>query len=251
LTISGGLGQVNAALGTLSFLSNSLGVDQIDVATSDGRGGSDDHTIAINVVANQPPVTTVPVSEIASTGTPLAFTGANQISVADPDALSGTGENITVVLTDTSGLLSAFVAGSGGGAGITGSGTQQLTISGGLGQVNAALATLTFLGSSAGPDQIDVATSDGRGGSDDHKIAVNVVANQPPVTTVPASEIASAANGVLPSSPKKSRRRTPRRLKSRKRPNRKRLRPAIRQAKQRLNRQKLVMKAKARANSGI
>jgi hypothetical protein len=193
LTISGGLGQVNAALGTLSFLSNSVGADQIDVATSDGRGGSDDHKIAISVVANLPPVTTAPVSEVASIGTPLAFTGADQISVADPDALSGPGENITVVLTDAAGLLSAFVNGASGGAIVTGSGTQQLTVSGGLGQVNAALATLSFLGNTGGPDQIDVATSDGRGGGDDHKIAVSVVANQPPVTTVPASEVASKA----------------------------------------------------------
>ena len=191
LTISGGLGQVNAALSTLSFLGSTLGADQIDVATSDGRGGSDDHKIAVSVVANQPPVTTAPTSEIVSSNTPFTFIGADQITVADPDALSGPGENITVVLTDTTGLLSAFVAGSGGGAGITGSGTQQLTISGGLGQVNAALGTLSFLSNSVGPDQIDVATNDGRGGSDDHKIAVNVVANQPPVTTAPASELVS------------------------------------------------------------
>ncbi|MFX6023627.1 hypothetical protein ABTF26_21565, partial [Acinetobacter baumannii] len=79
----------------------------------------------------------------ASTNTPLVFTGFDQISVADPDAQSGAGENMTVVLTDTTGLLSAFPPGSGGGASITGSGTQQLTISGGLGQVNAALATLS------------------------------------------------------------------------------------------------------------
>jgi hypothetical protein len=191
LTISGGLGQVNAALGTLSFLSNSLGADQIDVATSDGRGGSDDHKIAVSVVANQQPVTTAPASELASEGTLLAFTGADQISVADPDAQRGTGENITVVLTDSAGLLSAFVSGAGGAAIITGSGTPQLTISGGLGQVNAALGTLSFLGNTLGPDQIDVATNDGRGGSDDHKIAVSVVANQPPVTTAPASELVS------------------------------------------------------------
>ncbi|GAH53205.1 unnamed protein product, partial [marine sediment metagenome] len=84
--------------------------------------------------------------------------------------------------------------GSGGGASITGSGTQQLIISGGLGQVNAALATLSFLSNSVGPDQIDVATSDGRGGSDDHKIAVTVT----PGTNVPFSIIApsSAITGV-------------------------------------------------------
>ncbi|MFX5521944.1 hypothetical protein ABTD78_22005, partial [Acinetobacter baumannii] len=84
-----------------TFLGSSAGPDQIDVATSDGRGGSDDHKIAVNVVANQPPVTTVPASEIASTNTPLVFTGFDQISVADPDAQSGAGENMTVVLTDT------------------------------------------------------------------------------------------------------------------------------------------------------
>ena len=168
--------------------SGSQPIDTFTFTVSDGRGGTINSTLKFTI-DNAPPVTTAPANEIASKGTPFAFSGANLISVADFDALSGPGETITVVLTDTTGLLSAFVNGASGGAILTGNGTQQLTISGGLGQVNAALGTLSFLSNSLGPDQIDVATSDGRGGSDDHKIAVTVT----PSTNVPFSIIAPSA----------------------------------------------------------
>ena len=168
--------------------SGSQPIDTFTFTVSDGRGGTINSTLKFTI-DNAPPVTTAPANEIASKGTPFAFSGANLISVADFDALSGPGETITVVLTDTTGLLSAFVNGASGGAIVTGNGTQQLTISGGLGQVNAALGTLSFLSNNVGPDQIDVATSDGRGGSDDHKIAVTVT----PSTNVPFSIVAPSA----------------------------------------------------------
>ena len=168
--------------------SGSQPIDTFTFTVSDGRGGTINSTLKFTI-DNAPPVTTAPANEIASKGTPFAFRGANLISVADFDALSGPGETITVILTDTTGLLSAFVNGASGGAILTGNGTQQLTISGGLGQVNAALGTLSFLSNSVGPDQIDVATSDGRGGSDDLKIAVTVT----PSTNVPFSIIAPSA----------------------------------------------------------
>src|SRR5205085_10572037 len=87
---------------------------------------------------------------------------------------------------DSIGLLSASTNVPGGDGSITGSGTAQLTLSGTLDQVNADAATLTYLGNSFGTDSIDVATSDGEGGSNDHQIAVSI--NAPPVTTIPGAQ---------------------------------------------------------------
>src|SRR5207253_6057229 len=77
-------------------------------------------------------------------------------------------ETISIVLSDTNGLLSAS------GSGITGSGTNRLTISGALSTVNSDLSTLTFFDSGASTDSINIATSDGRGGTDNQLIAVTV-----------------------------------------------------------------------------
>src|SRR5262249_44896322 len=76
---------------------------------------------------NQPPVTTVPGPQSVQQGATLAIPG---ISVADGDAESAN-ETITAVLSDSTGLLSAS------GAGVSGSGTTALTISGTLSQVNS------------------------------------------------------------------------------------------------------------------
>jgi VCBS repeat-containing protein len=162
LTISGTLAQVNADLGTLSLKESAPGSDAIDVATSDGRGGNDDHKIAVST--NSPPVTTVPAFQLTQQGIATRVSG---LSVADSDANTA-GETITVVLSDTNGLLAAT------GTGVSPSGPTQLTITGTLAQVNAELGTLTLQEITLAPDTIDVATSDGRGGSDDHKIAVSV-----------------------------------------------------------------------------
>ena len=57
-TISGTLAQVNADLSTLDYAANGVSTDSIDGATSDSRGGGDDHQIAVSV--NATPITTVP-----------------------------------------------------------------------------------------------------------------------------------------------------------------------------------------------
>jgi hypothetical protein len=114
--------------------------------------------------ANAPPVTTVPGAQLVQQNVAAPISG---ISVVDTDAVSAA-EIITVALSDTTGLLSAS------GVGVTGAGTTRLTLSGSLAQVNADLATLSFVDSSFGSDSISVLTSDGRGGSDSHTIAVSI-----------------------------------------------------------------------------
>jgi hypothetical protein len=188
LTISGTLDQVNADLSTLTYLANTGGTDAITLATGDGRGGSDSQQIAVTATANAPPVTDVPGPQLAQAGVVTPIPG---ISVADADAI-GAGETITVVLNDITGQLAANAVSSGGGGTISGSGTNDLTISGTLNQVNADLSTVTYLGSTGGADLIDVATDDGRGGSDDHLIAVAI--GTPPAITTPGYEVVGNNN---------------------------------------------------------
>ncbi len=191
LTIEGTLTQVNADLSTLAYVANGFGADSIDVVTSDGRGGSDSRTIGITITgSNAPPVTTVAGPQLFQQG----GQGAIPISVADADADSA-GETITVALSDTTGFLSANAGVGGGGGTITGSGTTKLTISGTLAQVNADLSTLDYAANGVSTDSIDVATSDSRGGGDDHQIAVSV--NATPITTVPGTQMIFS-NGTTP-----------------------------------------------------
>ena len=123
-----------------------------------------------SVTINQPPVSTVPGTLKVTSGTTAKISG---ISVADGDAVSAN-EALTVILSDKAGLLSATAP---NGGSVSGAGTITLTLSGSLAQINAELATLTYLGSTTGKaitESIDVATSDGRGGSNDHHIAVTI-----------------------------------------------------------------------------
>jgi len=162
LTISGGLGQVNAALGTLSFLGNNAGPDQIDVATSDGRGGSDDHKIAVTVT----PSTNVPFSIIAPS---LETIGVNLpgsiggIRLAESPTTSG--ETFSIVIADGHGALSASTQVTGGGGTIVNNDANTLTISGTLDQVNADLTTLADTDTSTAPDSMFILASNSNGGS--------------------------------------------------------------------------------------
>jgi autotransporter passenger strand-loop-strand repeat protein len=176
LTLSGNLTDLNNELATLTYTGAANATsDSIDVATSDDRGGSDDHQIAVAI--DDPPVTTVPgaVIGIAGVATPLS-----SISVADADAISAD-KTLTVVLSDGSGTLDGTPSGDGT---VSGVGTNSLTLTGDLNDLNTELATLTYTGAAtAASDSIDVTTSDGRGGSDDHEIPVtNALSNEQVVT---------------------------------------------------------------------
>ncbi len=179
LTIAGTLAQVNADLSTLTYLDNGFGTDSIDVTTTDSRGGADAH--GIDVFVNAPPVTTIPDGQTVQSGVTTAIHG---VFVSDAD---NPNETLTVTLTDVAGVLLASTSGSGGGGTIKGSGTKTLSIKGTLDQVNADLSTLSYLDNGSGTDSIDVATSDGRGGSDDHQITVSTVAAVIRVAALPGS----------------------------------------------------------------
>jgi CTP-dependent riboflavin kinase len=178
VTISGSAVQINTALGTLSYHGNLNfnGADTLTVATSDGSLNDTD-TVPITVnAANDPPVNTVPGSRIVDEDTTLAITG---VSIADVDSTA-----LTTTLTVAHGTLSAI------GAGVAGSGTATLTISGSATQINTALGTLSYHGNLDfnGADTLTVTTSDGAlSDTDTVPITVNAVSD-PPVNTVPGAQ---------------------------------------------------------------
>jgi hypothetical protein len=153
VSLTGTTTQVDAALATLTDNDSVFGTDTITLNSTDTRGGyAAPLTIAVSV--NAPPSITVGGAQILSQGITAAISG---ISIADPDAGSAN-ETLTVTIADTVGLLSAT------GAGVSGSGTTSLTITGSLSDVNTDLATLTDTEGAPGTDTITLNANDGRGG---------------------------------------------------------------------------------------
>ncbi|WP_202907429.1 Ig-like domain-containing protein, partial [Sinorhizobium fredii] len=123
--------------------------------------------------ANDAPVNTVPVSQTVGSNTATPITG---VAVADIDS-----DNVTTTLSVSSGKLTV---GTGGGFTVNNNGTNKVTISGTLAQVNAALATLSYLSNTnySGADTLTVVTSDGLA-SDADTVAITVT---PPANGAPA-----------------------------------------------------------------
>ena len=178
MSIAGTAAQVNAALATLGYLGNPdfNGADTLTVTTSDGSL-SDTDTVPITVNAvNDPPANTVPGAQSVNEDTTLPIAG---VSIADVDSAA-----LTATLTVAHGTLTAT------GTGVSGNGTATLTIAGTAAQINAALATLGYLGNPNfnGPDTLTVVTSDGAlTDTDTVAITVNAV-NDAPVNTVPPAQ---------------------------------------------------------------
>ena len=134
------------------------------------------------VVAADPPVNTVPGSQTALTNTSKAITG---ISVNDVN-----GNLATTSLTASAGLLNVTL---GGGATISAGANNSvtLTLSGTQTQINAALATLTYIHTTAGSFTITVLSTDSTGTplTDTDTIAIVVSTPQnAPVNTVPSTQ---------------------------------------------------------------
>jgi hypothetical protein len=130
----------------------------------------------INPVNDAPTHASLPIPPLqieANTATPIAG-----LSIADPDAGAGT---LTTTLSVTHGTLTAAAI---GGAGVTGSGTDSITITGTVAQINTALGSgnIVFEGTHDyfGSDTLHVVTDDGGnsglGGplSDTDDVAINL-----------------------------------------------------------------------------
>jgi ELWxxDGT repeat protein/VCBS repeat-containing protein len=200
MTFTGRADVVNAALAALLYRSDAAfqGTDTIAVTVSDrgntGTGGaqSDSDSIAVTVLPiNQPPIITLPSSQTVNEDTNLTISG---ISIADLDAGNGT---MQVSLSATNGVLS--LGSTSGITLITGTGSQDrnVTFSGTLSQINAALNNLVYRGGQefSGTDLITVSVNDGGNtGSgvplSDTKTLVLTVnsVNDQPLLTVPSAQ---------------------------------------------------------------
>ena len=189
-----------------------VAADTLTVTADDGgntgTGGAlqDVEAIQIDLTAvNDDPVLTVPGTQSIAEETQTAIAG---ISVADVDAGAGL---VTTRLQVTAGVLDVTLSGSATISAGT-NGTNDLTIEGTVGDVNATLASLLYTGN---PDVVGVAadtltvTADdggntGTGGAlqDVEAIQIDLTAvNDDPVLTVPGTQsIAEETQTRLPAS---------------------------------------------------
>ena len=181
LTITGSLAQVNADLATLSDTDSTAAPDTVHVSVTDSFGNTGSQNIAVTVTAPIP-VIAAPASELLGQGQSAAVSG---VSLSEAGAVSG--ETFTVTLADTAGALSAT------GAGVSGSGTHTLTVTGSLAQVNSDLATLHDVEAAAGSDTIHITATDSLANSATPK-DISVTTNGLPVVSAPASISVTQAN---------------------------------------------------------
>ncbi|WP_164476156.1 beta strand repeat-containing protein, partial [Sinorhizobium glycinis] len=173
VTVGGGLSVDPGAYDYLAVGETAVVTYSYDIV--DGHGGAVAQTATITITgANDHPMNTVPGAQTVGSNTATAITG---IAVADVDST-----NVTTTLSVSSGKLTV---GTGSGLTVNNNGTNTVTISGTLAQVNAALATLSYLSNTnySGADVLTVVTSDGLASDTD---MVAITAN-PPANVAPAA----------------------------------------------------------------
>ncbi|MGH7893485.1 MAG: hypothetical protein ACREQL_02400, partial [Candidatus Binatia bacterium] len=151
---------------------NSYASFSFSVQDTAGNFDSAANQMTIDVTPAGAPANTVPGAKTVDEDTVLAIGG---ISVNDPS-----GDLDTVQLAVTNGTLTVSLAGGATiSAGLNGSPT--LTLSGSQGQINAALATLSYLGNPnyAGPDALTVTSTD---------LASNVTSSAVAITVNPVND---------------------------------------------------------------
>jgi VCBS repeat-containing protein len=169
---------------------NSQEVFHYVLTDNDGDTAGADLTVNIAAV-NDAPVNTVPVAVSVDEDSPLAFTGTNQISIADFDGGSGV-ETVTLSvlhgtlnLGTTSGLTS-----------VADNGTDHVTLSGTIADINAALNSLSYQGvqNYYGSDTLTITTNDngngGSGGAKSDTDQVTITVN--PVDDAPTAHITAS-----------------------------------------------------------
>ncbi len=145
--------------------------------------------VAVTTPAANAPVNTVPGAQAALQDTALAIAG---VSVADAD-----GDLATAQLTVLNGRVTVNLA---GGASINGgsNGSAMFTLAGTQAQINAALATLSYLGNTGytGSDTLTVRSTDALGGTDSDAVNITLssAANSAPVITSNGAGAAASVN---------------------------------------------------------
>ena len=157
----------------------------ITVVANDGDTDSPTSTATVHVVPlNAPPVNTVPGAQTTGEDTPLVFGAGKVISVADPDNAS-----LGVEVQVTHGT---FTLSSAAGLAVIGDGTDDVTLSGPLASLNAALlgATYTPAANYNGPALLTITSTDSLGAADSDTVDLTVTAvdDAPTATNLSAGE---------------------------------------------------------------
>ncbi len=190
------------AAGVLNVMNGSVVVESLRLSGSyssanfrlDLQGGRQFSNV-ISYVPNPPPAgpqITAPDAEQVAAGDSVMVAG---VSIADAFAAAHPG-TLALNVTDNTGVLRMTDA---GGAELAGSGTGAIHYSGTLDQINAALASLSYLASgSAATDSITVDIWDQAGQEATTRIAVTVGADNPSTIDNPiptASAVISGTSG--------------------------------------------------------
>ena len=145
-------------------------------------------SFTITVSANQAPVITAPAAaQTTLEDTHFSYTGGNQISFSDADALPGDNEQITLTVTGGTASLSGLTGLTG-----SGNGTASMTYSGTIAALNAALNGLSFAptanlnGAGAGSIQLVVNDLGHNGGSPQSDTRPTLSVNITPVNDAPS-----------------------------------------------------------------
>lgn len=194
ISLDGSYYQLATDLAHLSYTAASSGTsDKVSFNVWDPAG--DNATSTLPVAIEGDPVISVPPPMKVATGATTTIEG---VSVADTFASSNP-VTMVVTLSDQTGQLALTDP---GGNRLPGSGTNTITVSGSLAQINADLATLSYVAAGAGSDDITVNATDPRGLENSKSIAVMVNAAAPPppngpTITAPGTEnvtVGSAAS---------------------------------------------------------
>ena len=146
---------------------------------------------------NQVPVQYLPTAPSVNQDTALVFSGANAIRVADVDAQSSS--LLQVTLTSTNGTLTLSSVGAGGVDIIAGAnGSNTMTFTGSLDNINAALNGLTFnpAANYKGGASLRIVTTDlGTQKTADNSLPITVIAvNHAPTVSVPGPATVDEGN---------------------------------------------------------
>ena len=156
LTLAGTLAQINAALGTLADLDSTTLSDSIALHAVDQFNVSS-ATQNLAVTVNSLPTISAPASDVVGIGQSAVLSG-----LGVNESGNTTGETLTVIVSDSQGLLTGNT--SGGGA-IANNGTDDITITGTFAQVEAILGALAIKEASGTSDTVTVTATDGFGNS--------------------------------------------------------------------------------------
>jgi hypothetical protein len=220
LAFRGRLDHINYNLRSLTYTSlpSYSGADTLTASINDlgntGTGGAttDIRTVQLAsapLAVNQPPAITVPAAQIVVAGKALLFSAANNnpITLADPDAGNA---DVEVNLRTDVGTLAIAIAYN---VAYTGYGTNNLTLTGTLANINKTLGTLFFQApSAAGNATLTIVANDlnnlGAGGprSDSATIPIAIQSptahnNAAPTVTAPDAAQNATMNGTLAFTP--------------------------------------------------